>query len=99
MNYIVDAYGKLSSGWHDLNMDDPRYLYVSCYESNLACPDDARNLLYLLGVVVQGSRIIHPGEKRLFWIGLFANLIAWGALAFFALVRLKFGRCDTHMHF
>lgn len=38
----------------------------------------------------EGSRIIHSGEKRMFWIGLFANVVAWGALAFFAIVRLKF---------
>jgi hypothetical protein len=40
---------------------------------------------------LQGSRVIHPREKRLFWIGLFAGLIAWAVLAFFALVRFKFG--------
>lgn len=38
----------------------------------------------------EGSRIIHSGEKRLFWIGLFANVGVWGGLAFFAIVRLKF---------
>jgi hypothetical protein len=41
--------------------------------------------------LMQGSRIIHPREKRLFWIGLFVGLGAWAALAFFALVRFKFG--------
>lgn len=47
-------------------------------------------------VMLQGSRIIHNGEKRLFWIGLFANVAAWGVFAFFALVRLKFGKHAAH---
>lgn len=38
---------------------------------------------------MQGSRIIHAREKRLFWMGLFANLGAWAALSFFEIVRLK----------
>lgn len=41
-------------------------------------------------VLTQGSRIIHSGEKRMFWIGLIAGTVAWAALAFFELVRLKF---------
>mmetsp|Transcript_15385 Transcript_15385/g.26631 ORF Transcript_15385/g.26631 Transcript_15385/m.26631 type:complete len:182 (+) Transcript_15385:89-634(+) len=38
----------------------------------------------------EGSRVIHPGEKRMFWLGLFAGLVAWVALTFFEIVRLKF---------
>uniref|UniRef100_A0A7S0RGN6 Golgi apparatus membrane protein TVP23 n=1 Tax=Chlamydomonas leiostraca TaxID=1034604 RepID=A0A7S0RGN6_9CHLO len=36
-----------------------------------------------------GTRVIHEREKKMFWIGLFANMAAWVVLAFLALVRLK----------
>ncbi|GFH12342.1 Golgi apparatus membrane protein TVP23, partial [Haematococcus lacustris] len=39
--------------------------------------------------VPDGTRVIHAGEKRMFWIGLFTTVVAWPALAFFALVRIK----------
>lgn len=42
---------------------------------------------------MQGTRVIHDREKKLFWIGLYANMVVWVLLAFLALVRLKWGEC------
>ena len=35
-----------------------------------------------------------PAEKRLFWIGLVANVVAWGGLAVLEVFRLKFGELE-----
>ncbi|KAJ9534895.1 hypothetical protein QJQ45_029547, partial [Haematococcus lacustris] len=45
--------------------------------------------------VPDGTRVIHAGEKRMFWIGLFTTVVAWPALAFFALVRIKLDYADS----
>ncbi len=77
--------------WNEANDSGTAWRFESAPEvSGDPLPHAPNACLIALSRLLQG-RTFSPAEKRLFWIALVANVVAWGGLIFLELVRLKFG--------
>ena len=64
----------------------------------LLCPALDSPMPMLVAPPLQGSRPILPSEKRIFWLFLFLNVIAWLVLGILSIVSFSWGKRFLALH-